>query len=192
MSVIRGMGCAKQIRNVQWVDPCHIAILVKASKVLLDDLLQQFATGPKVNVLADANDRATDKARFHQHKIHEIVVSQCAFLRSDFLEAWTSKIEHLEGGSSLEQIFDFRTAEWMLEKIAVVDVNFIMREELPRLTASASRCPAVKIYFHMNSPLIFCLAGRDPYAFLFDTTFPEWLCQVSYPNCHPQMLLIFN
>ena len=128
--------------------------------MLVQDRRQQFAVGAEMNLLPHADDGAANKPRFLQHQLQEVVIGQRAFVDTRFLEAWAAEIEHLRGRPSMEQVFDFRTTEGVLEKIALIHLQLFLREELPRFSAGTSRCPTVKIDFHGTSSSCYGLVKK--------------------------------
>ena len=101
-----------------------------------------------MNILADAHQRPAYQPRLLKHEFYEIAITEFVSIQADFFKAGTAKIKHLGGWSALQQGFYLRTGERFFEKIALVKLDFFLREELPRFAAGASAGPAIEVYFH--------------------------------------------
>ena len=89
-----------------------------------------------------------NETRFFQHEFHKIVIREPVPIYAHLLKAGAAVIEHFRGRPSLQQISDLRAAEWVPEKIAIVNLYLFLREELPRLTAGGSSFLTKEINFH--------------------------------------------
>ena len=89
-----------------------------------------------------------NEARFFQHELHKIIIRELVRIHAHLLEAGAAVIEHFGGRPFLQQIFDLRVAERVPEKITIVDLRLLLREELPRLTAGGSSLFTIEINFH--------------------------------------------
>jgi len=96
-----------------------------------------------------------NKARFFEHKFHKIVIREFIPIYAHLPEAGAVVTKHLGGRPSLQQIPDLCAAKWLPEKIAIIDLHFLLQEKLPRLTAGGSAAFAIEIDFHSQYPFAF-------------------------------------
>jgi hypothetical protein len=130
----------------------HCAPPIEASGAATGASFQQLskypAIGAKINILADAHQRPAYQPRFLKHEFYEIAITEFVSIQTYFLETRTAKIDHLGGWPSLQQSLYLGTDERIFEKIALVELQLFLREELPRFAAGVSTGPAIEINFH--------------------------------------------
>lgn len=109
---------------------------------------QDIDVGSKKNLPANLDDRSANETRFSQHHFYHFFVGQFFSIRTQLFKAGAQEIKHFGCRLSLQQFFNFSLCKGIFKKIPFNDFQFILREELSRLTAGCSPVPAVKKDFH--------------------------------------------
>jgi hypothetical protein len=118
--------------------------------------LQDFTVCSKIHLIFNPDYRTADEPGLLQHQVNQPLIAEVRRIQSEAFDAGAAGIEHFASWPSLEQFVYLLPAELILEKIAVCEVNFLLRKKLFRFPAGISATPTIKIDFgeHFTSPTL--------------------------------------